>query len=208
MSASVQTLAVRRPLAAGLFLAAAAGLSLPAVAADEYSFDLSHSSIGFAVSHFGFSQVRGRFAEFDGTLSLDEANIENSSISVSIATASIDTGWADRDDHLRSGDFFDVEAFPEATFVSTSVTQTGDDTLEVAGDFTLLGTTQPVPLAVTLNQLGPNPFNDEVTIAGFSASTTISRSDFGMDYGLAIPDDPSTGIGDMVTIVIEAEMQH
>ncbi len=191
-------------VAAGLALAAAMPAS--AQAADTYVFDPSHTYIGFVVDHLGFSQVRGRFASFDGTLVLDTENLEAAELSVTIDTASVDTGWAERDDHLRDDDFFDVEAHPAATFVSTAVTQTGENTLAVTGDFTLLGVTQPITLDVTVNRIGEHPFQDDVTVAGFSAVSTIRRSDFGMDAFVAAADDPSTGVGDEISLVIEAEM--
>lgn len=179
---------------------AAAVLALsasPALAADEFAFDHSHTHVLFFVDHLGFSTTQGEFLEFDGTLMLDTEAPENSSVTVSIATDSIDTGYADRDEHLRSGDFFNVEEYPEMTFASTGVTVTGENSAEVAGDLTILGVTQPVTLDVTLNGLGAHPFNGS-TVAGFSATTTISRSDFGMDFGVP-------AIGDEIEIRIETE---
>ena len=179
---------------------AAAVLALsasPALAADEFAFDHSHTHVLFFVDHLGFSTTQGEFLEFDGTLMLDTEAPENSSVTVSIVTDSIDTGYADRDEHLRSGDFFNVEEYPEMTFASTGVTVTGENSAEVAGDLTILGVTQPVTLDVTLNGLGAHPFNGS-TVAGFSATTTISRSDFGMDFGVP-------AIGDEIEIRIETE---
>ena len=179
---------------------AAAVLALsasPALAADEFAFDHSHTHVLFFVDHLGFSTTQGEFLEFDGTLMLDTEAPENSSVTVSIATDSIDTGYADRDEHLRSGDFFNVEEYPEMTFASTGVTVTGENSAEVAGDLTILGVTQPVTLDVTLNGLGAHPFNGS-TVAGFSATTTIGRSDFGMDFGVP-------AIGDEIEIRIETE---
>ena len=166
-------------------------------AADEFAFDHSHTHVLFFVDHLGFSTTQGEFLEFDGTLMLDTEAPENSTVSVSIATASIDTGYADRDEHLRNSDFFDVEEYPEMTFTSTGVTVTGENSAEVSGDLTILGVTQPVTLDVTLNGLGAHPFNGS-TVAGFSATTTISRSDFGMDFGVP-------AIGDDIEIRIETE---
>ena len=179
---------------------AAAVLALgasPALAADEFAFDHSHTHVLFFVDHLGFSTTQGEFLEFDGTLMLDTEAPENSSVTVSIATDSIDTGYADRDEHLRNSDFFNVEEYPEMTFASTGVTVTGENSAEVAGDLTILGVTQPVTLDVTLNGLGAHPFNGS-TVAGFSATTTISRSEFGMDFGVP-------AIGDEIEIRIETE---
>ena len=179
---------------------AAAALALsasPALAAEEFAFDHSHTHVLFFVDHLGFSTTQGEFMEFDGTLMLDTEAPENSSVTVTIDAASIDTGYADRDEHLRTGDFFNVEEHPELTFTSTDVAVTGENTAEVTGDLTILGVTQPVTLNVTLNAIGPHPFNG-ATVAGFSATTTISRSDFGMDFGVP-------AIGDEIEIRIESE---
>lgn len=171
--------------------------SAPAFAAEEWQFDHAHTLIAFTVDHLGFSTTHGAFTEFDGTLVLDQDNPANSSVSVSIDSASVDTRDDDRDAHLVSADFFDVENNPSITFESTSVAITGDNTALVTGDLTLLGTTNPVTLDVTLNQLGPNPFYETLT-AGFSATATLARSDWGMGFGVPV-------IGDTITIIIESE---
>ena len=176
----------------------AALIGTPALA-EEFAFDPSHTHILFTISHFGFSDVRGEFLDFEGAAVLDEEDPANSSVTVVVDTASIDTGWAERDAHLRNADFFDVETYPTMTFESTAVEMTGDDTARVTGDLTILGTTQPVTLDVTLNAVGPHPFREGVTVAGFSATGTIDRTDFGLAYG-------SPGIGDEVTILIETEL--
>ena len=102
--------------------------SAAAKAADSYSFDKSHTHILFYVSHFGFSTTQGEFLDFDGTLLLDPEDPSNSMVSVTIDAASLDTGYAERDEHLRTADFFDVEQFPVITFESRDVEMTGDDT--------------------------------------------------------------------------------
>lgn len=173
-------------------------LATPALAQSEWTIDRSHTHIMFSVSHLGFSNTHGEFDGFDGTFMLDPENPATASISMTIDAGSIDTNWAARDEHLVSADFFDVETYPTITFESTEVVQTGPDTADVAGDLTILGVTQPVVLDVVLNGVAPNPFNPAVTVAGFTATTTISRSDFGMGFGVP-------AIGDEVTITLEME---
>ena len=179
---------------------AAAGLALAAApaAAETYVIDKGHTHILFQVSHLGFSNTHGEFLEFDGTFDFDPEAPENSRIDVTIETASIDSGLAERDAHLRNADFFDVEQHPTMTFETTAVEVTGDNTAMLTGNLTLLGTTQPVTLDVTMNGLGPHPFREDTTVAGFTATGTINRSDFGMAFGVP-------AIGDEVAITIEME---
>jgi len=172
--------------------------STPALAAEEWQFDHAHTMIGFSLDHLGFATMYGVFTEFDGTVMLDQDDPSNSSVSVTIDAASVDTRYADRDAHLASDDFFDVANNPSIAFESTSVNVTGENTAEVTGDLTMLGTTNPVTLDVTLNQLGPNPFFETPT-AGFSATATLNRSDWGIDFGVP-------AIGDEVAVIIEAEV--
>ena len=172
--------------------------STPALAAEEWQFDHAHTMIGFSLDHLGFATMYGVFTEFDGTVLLDQDDPANSSVSVTIDPASVDTRYADRDAHLASDDFFDVANNPSIAFESTSVNVTGENTAEVTGDLTMLGTTNPVTLDVTLNQLGPNPFFETPT-AGFSATATLNRSDWGIDFGVP-------AIGDEVAVIIEAEV--
>ncbi len=160
--------------------ALAALVSTSALAADTYALDPSHARLSFTVGHLGFSDVLGMFDTVEGTLTLDEENPANSSVSITIDASSIDTGWDARDTHIRTGDFLDVENSPTITFESTSVEVTGDTTATVTGDLTLLGQTQPVTLDVTLNQLGDNPLSGTPTV-GFDATTTIDRTAFGND---------------------------
>ena len=177
----------------------AALLTTPASADSEFSFDPSHTHILFSIDHLGFSHVVGEFLDFEGTVTRDPEAPDATSLEVTIEAASIDTGWAERDDHLRTSDFFDVEAHPTMTFRSTAVEVTGEDTARLTGDLTILGATQPVTLDVTLNGMGPHPFAEGVTVAGFSAVGTIDRTDFGMAYGSPV-------IGDQIDIRIETEL--
>lgn len=172
--------------------------AVPAMAEPQtYNLDPSHTNITWHASHFGFSSPSGKFTESEGTLVLDEDNPANSTVSVTIKPASVLTGIEKFDTHLQSEDFFHVEKFPTARFVSDKVEVTGDDSANVHGSLTLLGVTKPAVLDVKLNKIGENPM-DKTKTAGFSASTTIHRSEYGMDYALP-------GVSDAVEITIEAE---
>ncbi len=166
--------------------ALAALVSTSALAAETYTLDPSHARLSFTVGHLGFSDVLGMFDTVEGTLTLDEENPANSSVSIAIDASSIDTGWGPRDEHIRTADFLDVENAPEITFQSTSVEVTGEETATVTGDLTLLGITQTITLDVTLNQLGDNPLSGTPTV-GFDATTMIDRTAFGNEtYAPAI----------------------
>lgn len=164
--------------------------------ADTYKLDPEHSYVLWHISHFGFSNPSGKWLA-DGTLVLDEAKPQNSSVNVTIHTADISTGIPELDNHLKKPLFFDVTKFPTATFVSDKVTTTGDHTAQVHGMLTLRGVSKPVTLDVTLNKIGVNPITDKKT-AGFSAHTTLKRSDFGINTLLP-------GVGDEVKLDIESE---
>ena len=185
-----------------LFAAAlAASLAAPAFATDAFTFDAGHTYIGFEISHLGFSKTLGEFTKYEGTLNLDRANLANSSVEVTIDASSIDTDQADFDEHLRSADFFNVAAHPTLRFNSTKVEDAGNGMLKVTGDFTLLGQTHPVVLDVKLNKIDKHPFRPTVEVAGFSASTTIDRTQWGFDtYAPAVGAD--------VTIRIETEFNR
>lgn len=183
---------------ASLVLAAALLAATPAAAAPEkYEFDTVHTQIMFAVGHMGYSFSHGKFNKFTGSLNLDLEQPEKSSVEVSIDTASLDLDDQKWNDHLKTPDFFNVEKFPAMTFKSTKVEKTGDNTGKVTGDLTLLGVTKPVTLDVTLNKAAVHPFYKK-NAAGFSATGTLNRSDFGMTYGLP-------GVADEVKIMIEVE---
>lgn len=178
-----------------------AGLATPAFAADEFTFDAGHTYIGFEIDHLGFSLTLGEFTEYEGRLKLDRQNLANSSVEVSIDTASIDTDQDDFDEHLRSADFFNVAQHPAMTFKSTKVEEIGDGVLKVKGDFTMLGQTHPVVLDVKLNKIAPHPFRPTIEVAGFSARTTLDRTVWGM--GKFAP-----AVGSKVAIRIETEFNR
>lgn len=169
----------------------------PAFAAETYSFDPNHTAITWHANHVGFSNPSGKFVKVDGTVTLDEAKPENSAVNVTVAAGSLVTGLQKFDEHLMSKDFLDVAQFPNATFASTKVTPTGAKTAKVDGMLTLHGVSRPITLDVTLNKLDLSPVSNKKT-AGFSASTVLKRSDFGVSYGVP-------GVSDDVKIDIEAE---
>ncbi len=152
--------------------------------AADYTIDSKgmHASIQFKVQHLGYSWLKGRFNDFSGSFTYDKNNPNDSTLSVTINTASIDSNHADRDKHLRSDDFFDVSKFPEASFVSTQYISTGINTGTLSGDLTLHGITKPVSIAVTKVGEGKDPWGGYR--AGFEGSTSFSRYDFGIDKNL------------------------
>ena len=169
--------------------------------AGTYAIDASHSQVGFAVRHMMVSRTRGRFSDFAGTVEIGE-NPLDSSVSVTIQSASIDTRDEQRDGHLRSGDFFDAEAWPTITYQSRSVRQVGNGEYIVEGDLTIKGVTQPVPLELTFEGGGSDPWGN-VRI-GFSAKAELDREAYGLTWNQAL----ETGgvlVGKKVAIEIEAE---
>lgn len=161
-----------------------------------WALDPTHTAASFTVRHAGISKVRGQFTDVTGALTVGD-NGENLSFDVSLKTASVTTANEDRDNHLRSGDFFDAENFPEITFVSTKVT---DDKL--VGDLTIRGTTQEVELSFEYEGAATDPFG--TYRAGFTGQTTISRKEFGLTWNAAL-EAGGVLVADQVTIVIEAE---
>lgn len=173
-------------------------LTAPVLAAPvAYEFDKSHSNLSFSYNHLGYSTTDGRFGTWDAKLMIDAEKPENSSIEMTIDTNSLDTFWAERDTHFKSADFFDVAKFPEATFKSTKVTKTGEKTLKIDGDLTIKGITKPATLDVTVTAMGEHPMAKKPWV-GFAGTTTIKRSDYGMDMYTPY-------VGDDVTIVLHAE---
>jgi polyisoprenoid-binding protein YceI len=166
-------------------------------AADSYQIDGAHTAAVFKISHLGFSNTWGRFNGVSGSVVWDDANLEGSSVAVTIATASVDTGVAKKDEHLRSGDFFSVKEFPEMTFVSKSIAAKGDNLYDVTGDFTLHGVTKTITIPVTKMKEDADPMGKGRRI-GFDTEFTIVRSEFGVSYG-------TPNIGDEVTIIFSTE---
>lgn len=172
------------------------GFIIPTYAAETYTLDPLHSYVLWHINHFGFSNPSGKWMA-NGTLVLDEAKPQDSKINVTIQVGDFITGIPKLDEHLKSKDFFDVAQFPTATFVSNKVVMTGKTTANVFGTLTLHGVSKPVELHVKLNKVGISPITNTKTV-GFTATTTIKRSDFGISAYLP-------GLGDEVKLDIEAE---
>jgi len=178
-------------------LALAAPLALAQTS--TWSIDPNHSEVDFTVRHMSVSNVHGRFGNLSGKILLNEADITKSSVQVTIDATTVDTGVAMRDADLKSANFFDTAAFPSASFSSTSVAKSGSN-LTVTGNLTLHGVTKPVVLSVE-GPSGPAPGMDHKPHSGFSASTTIKRTDFGIASKF-----PATVVGDDIALVIELEV--
>jgi len=160
-------------LAAAALLAASAAYAAP----KSYVLDSSHSQIVFEYNHLGFSTTYGMFSGFEGAIEFDAEDPAASSVEVSFPVISMFTGWEARDQHFMSGDFFDAAEDEMVTFASTSIEVTGDTTALISGDLTLNDVTIPVVLDAQLNQAGTHPIANKEWL-GFSATTTLVRSDF------------------------------
>jgi polyisoprenoid-binding protein YceI len=168
----------------------------------HFSIDPVHSSIGFAVRHMVFAKVRGRFAAFSGTVALDPGALERSSVEVEIDAASIDTGAPDRDKHLRSADFFDVEQFPKLTFKSTRIEALGGARYGLHGLLTMHGVEREVTLAAEYAGLAKDPWGNPR--AAFTLSGSLDRRDFGLKWNQAL----ETGgvlVGERVELELEVQ---
>lgn len=151
-----------------------------------WKIDPAHTAVEFGVKHMMFTTVRGSFGAFDGEVSLDLENPSNSAVQVEIDSASITTGVTDRDEHLRSGDFFDVENFPRITFRSTRVSGpiVEGESFEVVGELTIRDVTRDVVLEATFGGTGTDPWGG--TRSGFGATTKVDRRDFGLTWNQAL----------------------
>ena len=182
-------------------------LLLPALAAAElavYKVDAGHSGVNFTIRHF-VTNTPGRFKDFDGTIKYDKQNPAASSVEFTIKTPSIDTANDDRDNHLRGGDFFEVEKFPTMTFVSKKVAAKDADTLEVTGDLTIKGVTKPITIPVEVLGTAKTPNGEK---AGFESSFTINRKDYGISWNRVMDSGAVLGDDVKVTISIEANRQQ
>ena len=191
-----------------IMLATLAATPLTALSAPQnYAFDKQHSHLQFGIQHLGISTFLGQFQSFDGTVIYDPDDPAKSSVEVTIDIGSIDTDLGALDDHLKSPDFFEVEKYPTATFKSTRVQQIAGDMLRVTGDLTMHGITHPVVLDARMNFAGKHPladvFPDSYTAyyRGFSATTSILRTDFNMGYA-------TPNLADRVDLRIEAEVRR
>jgi len=156
----------------------------PLLQAADYVIDTekAHAFIQFRIKHLGYSWLLGRFNDFDGTFSYDEANPAASKVEVTIRTASIDSNHAERDKHLRGEEFLEVDKFPQATFIGTGFTENDDKTAVLTGNLTLHGVTRPVSLAVKHIGHGPDPWGGKRR--GFEATTALKLADYNIDFDL------------------------
>jgi len=166
-----------------------------------YTVDPAHSRLGFVARHAMVTKVRGSFNEFEGTATIDGDDPSKSSVTVTAKAASIDTRNADRDNHLRTNDFLEVDKYPEITFTSTAIKHVGGNDFEVTGDLTIKGVTKSVTFPLEFQGSAKDPFGN--TRIGFEGSTEILRSDFGVTFNAAL----ETG-GVLVSdkIVLEVEI--
>jgi len=192
---------IRKTMISFLAISATVLLALPAAGAD-WNLDASHSNVGFEVKHMAISKVKGSFGELSGTVTGEPGKPETFGVEVTIQTASVDTGNQDRDDHLRSPDFFEAEKHPTMTFKSTGVKMDGDEGT-LTGELTLHGVTKTVELELEYAGMVDDPWGN--TRMGFSAEGEIDRTEFGLTWSKAL----ETGglvVGHDVEIELEIEV--
>ncbi len=173
------------------------GLQIPA--AGTYDMDAAHKRVGFVARHLMVSKVRGQFAEASAVITIAEDPLQ-SSVTASITAASIETGAVDRDNHLRSGDFFEAEKYPTLDFRSTGIKSHSGAEFVLDGELTIKGVTKPVELVVEFEGAGQSPYG--FSVFGFSASTEIDREDWGLTWNMAL----ETG-GVMISKKIKIEIE-
>lgn len=180
-------------------------LLLPTLAlATTWNIDPDHSNVGFKVKHLMVSNVKGDFEKYSGVVELNDKDITKSKVNVTIDTSSINTNVQKRDEHLRSGDFFDVAKYPNMTFVSKKVVKAGNGALKVTGNLTIHGITKEVVLNVEpISGESKDPWGN--IRRGTSASTKINRKDFGLVWNKAL-ETGGVVVGDEITISLEIEM--
>ena len=168
----------------------------------KWHVDYDHSTVGFQVVHMVVSKTNGKFTDYSGVVEMDPEAKEFKTIEAVVQTNSVNTDHQKRDEHLRSPDFFDVNAFPTMTYKMTSYKKTGDQ-YAALGDLTLLGVTKEITLVGTFNGVAQDPWGN--TRAGFTAEGTINRKDFGMKFSKLL-DNGGLMVGDDVTIKLEIEV--
>jgi polyisoprenoid-binding protein YceI len=166
----------------------------------DYVLDIAHSRLGFVARHAMVTKVRGAFNEFEGTAHLDGSDPAKSSASVTIDVASIDTRQPQRDDHLRTNDFFDAPTFPKITFVSTAVEQLSEETFRMAGDLTIKDVTRPISIDFEYTGSATDPFGNQRV--GFEGSTVINRKDFGVNFN-AVLETGGVMVSEKITLEFE-----
>ena len=171
----------------------------------KWAIDKVHSEIGFTVRHMMISKVKGVFHEYDGTIIADPSDLTTAEVEFSVDLNSIDTRNSDRDNHLRSADFFDVENHPKMTFKGTKISKVGENKYEVTGNLTIRGVTRPETFTVEVEGVAKDPFSG-VEKTGFSVTGTINRKNYGLEWNAAL----ETGgvlVGEEVNVQIEIEAQ-
>jgi len=166
----------------------------------DYTIDTAHSRVGFVARHAMVTKVRGSFDEFEGSIHLDGETPEKSSGKVTIQAKSINTRNSQRDDHLRSNDFLDMDNQPEITFASTGIKQTGDADFVVSGDLSIRGVTKPVEIAFEYTGAATDPFGNQRV--GLEGSVVINRKDFGVSWNAAL-EGGGVLVSEKVTLEIE-----
>lgn len=181
-------------------------VEIPGYVAGTWTIDAAHSDVGFTVRYMVVAKVRGHFTAFTGAI-VTAADPLDSTVTASIDLASVDTGNADRDAHVRNADFLDVEKYPEMSYASTGLRRAGDGFV-LDGDLSLHGVTRPVPLRVEINGFIKDVFRPDSQNAlrmGLSAAGEIARSDFGITYNAPIPGTGEMGLGEKVQVNLEIE---
>ena len=177
-------------------------MSLP-LSTGTWGVDPVHSTVQFSIRHLGISSIRGRFTDVDASVDVGD-DLSSSSLSATIGMGSIDTGNADRDGHVTSSDIFDAEANPKMTFTSTSISSSGDNDYQVTGDMTMHGVTRSETLEVTFFGTEDNPLDGSVR-AGFVATGSIDRTDYGIDWNVPLAAGGFM-LGTDVAITIDAQL--
>ena len=168
----------------------------------KWNIDGAHSGINFSIRHMVVSKVRGRFGKFSGYLDLDEADLTKATLDVTIDASSIDTGVGQRDDHLRSDDFFGVEQFPELRYRSKRIEKLGEDHYRVIGDLTIRDVTREVPLDVEYGGQGKDPWGNQRV--AFSARAALDRKDFGLKWNQVL-EAGGLLVGDKVDLELDVQ---
>jgi len=166
----------------------------------DYVLDVAHSRLGFVARHAMVTKVRGAFNDFEGTAHLDGSDPSKSHATVSIDVASVDTRQAQRDDHLRTNDFFDAATYPKITFVSTAVAKLDDETFRMTGDLTIKDVTKPVSVDFEYNGSATDPYGNQRV--GFEGSTVINRKDYGVNFN-AVLEAGGVMVSDKITLEFE-----
>lgn len=170
-----------------------------------WNVDSAHSTVGFTVRHMMISNVKGTFNNFEGVIEADPSDLTDASINFTIDASSIDTRKSDRDNHLRSADFFDAENYPELSFKATRIEKKSDGKYDLTGDFTIKGITKPVTFDITFEGLAKDPMSGDEA-AGFTGYTKINRRDFGLTWNAAL-ETGGVVVSDEVKINIEIQLR-